>query len=76
LSATLTAASVVRASPSFSFTRIIPVTYQQFYDQCNVFINAVNSSDISADHRQRMLAAVFDVVDLAQERQRNGKPFA
>jgi hypothetical protein len=51
------------------------MTYQQFYDVCNDFIDKLDTSEITHDHRERMRAGVLSVMAFAADRQRRGEAF-
>jgi hypothetical protein len=52
------------------------VTYQDFYQQCNTFIDKLDDPEISSEHRERMRDSVLSVMAFAQERERRGESFA
>jgi hypothetical protein len=51
------------------------MTYQQFYDVCNDFIDKLDAAEISAHHRERMRSGVLDVMAYAGDQERRGEAF-
>jgi hypothetical protein len=49
--------------------------YKDFYTECNLFLDKLDTSDISANHRERMRASVLDVLAYAADRERRGEAF-
>jgi hypothetical protein len=51
------------------------MTYQDFYADCNRFLDKLDTAKISASHRERMRNATLDVLAYAADRERRGEAF-
>jgi hypothetical protein len=52
------------------------MTYQEFFQVCNSFLDKLDAADITATHRERMRNAVLSVMAYAADQERRGEPFA
>jgi hypothetical protein len=51
------------------------MTYQDFYAECNQFLDKLDTANITAAHRERMRVAVLDVLAFAADRERRCEAF-